>query len=141
MSTTIPTPADVFRRQTRQAPSLTASEPHTPDVDPPYRLLWEQGINGARLLVHTKLVALTLATRADWTTGVIPDAAQPRLGGLIGLTRLDAGDVVASLTFLEQRFWIERVDRRQRWNEAAVRLTAPGPVMRRLLDKARAART
>ncbi|MFC8171188.1 hypothetical protein [Streptomyces sp. NPDC057325] len=135
---TVPTPADVFHRHARP---LLAPEPHNPATDPPFRLLWEQGINGSRLLVHTKLVALTLATRADWTTGHIPDDAQPRLGGLIGMTRLDAGPVVASLTFLEQRLWIERPDRRQRWNEASVRLTAPGPVMRRLLDKARAERT
>ncbi|MYV64455.1 hypothetical protein GT043_00425 [Streptomyces sp. SID2131] len=137
----IPTPADVFRRQTRQTPPLTAPEPHNPDVDPPYRLLWEQGINGARLLINTKLVALTLATRADWTTGHIPTEAQPRLSGLIGLTRVDVALVVISLTVLEQRGWIRRVDRRQRWNEADVQLAIPGPIMRRLLKKARAART
>ncbi|WP_432116611.1 hypothetical protein [Streptomyces sp. S1] len=134
---TIPTPADVFHRQARP---LLAPEPHNPLTDPPFRLLWEQGINGARLLVHTKLVALTLATNADWVTGRIPDDAQPRLGRLVDLTRLDTGLVVASLTFLEQRGWIRREDRRRRWNVADIRLTVPGPIMRRLLKQARADR-
>ncbi|MFB7031736.1 MULTISPECIES: hypothetical protein [unclassified Streptomyces] len=135
---TVPTPADVFHRQARP---LLAPEPHNPAMDPPFRLLWEEGINGSRLLVHTKLVALTLATRADWATGVIPDDAQPRLGGLIGLTRLDAGLIVVSLNVLEQRGWIRRTVRRERWNEASLRLAVPGPIMRRLLRQARAARS
>ncbi|MBB4987472.1 hypothetical protein [Streptomyces nymphaeiformis] len=131
---TIPTPADVFRRPARPA---LAPEPHNPVADPPFRSLWEQGINGSKLLVNTKLVALTLATHADWATGHIPDDAQPRLGRLVDLTRVDVGLVVVSLNVLEQRGWITRTDRRRRWNVADVQLAIPGPIMRRLLKKAR----
>ncbi|MFE7517658.1 hypothetical protein ACFU8I_41490 [Streptomyces sp. NPDC057540] len=130
MSTTpIPTPADVFHRQ---AHPLIAPGPHDPAVDEPFRALWERGINGSHLLQHTKLVALVLATHADWTSGHISEGAQPRLRRLIDLTALHPGQVVMSLQILEQRGWILRDDRRRRWNVASVRLTIPRPIMRRL---------
>ncbi|MFC8290051.1 hypothetical protein ACFUJ0_06185 [Streptomyces sp. NPDC057242] len=134
----IPTPADVFHRHARP---LLAPEPHNPATDPPFRLLWEEGIRGARLLPNTKFVALTLATCSAWDTGRIPADAQPHLGGLIGLTRVDVALIVISLKILEQRGWIRRANRRQGWNEADVELAIPGPIMRRLLKKARTART
>ncbi|MFE9737315.1 hypothetical protein [Streptomyces sp. NPDC006477] len=126
---TVPTPADIFRRK---AHPLIAPGPHDPAIDQPFRLLWERGINGSHLYRHTKLVALTLATHADWATGRISEDAQPRLGRLIDLTTLHPGQVVVSLNVLEQRGWIVRDDRRRRWNVASVELTIPGPIMRRL---------
>lgn len=126
---TVPTPADVFRRK---AHPLIAPGPHDPATDAPFRSLWERGINGSHLMRHTKLVALTLATHADWATGHIPAEAQPRLGRLIDLTALHPGQVVVSLNVLEQRGWIARGDRRMRWNVASVQLAIPGPIMRRL---------
>ncbi|RSS51388.1 hypothetical protein [Streptomyces sp. WAC01280] len=126
---TVPTPADVFRRK---AHPLIAPGPHDPATDEPFRALWELGINGSHLYRHTKLVALLLATHADWTTGHIPTEAQPRLGRLVDQTALHPGQVVVSLNVLEQRGWIVRDDRRRRWNVANVELAIPGPIMRRL---------
>ncbi|MFG2899548.1 hypothetical protein ACGFZH_21005 [Streptomyces zaomyceticus] len=131
---TVPTPADVMRRK---AHPLIAPGPHDPATDEPYRALWERGITGTRLLSHTKLVALLLATHADWATGRIPEEAQPRLGRLIDLTALPTGQIVASLSVLEERGWLARDDRRRRWNVASVQLTIPGPIMRRLKQAAR----
>ncbi|WP_234104478.1 MarR family transcriptional regulator, partial [Streptomyces venezuelae] len=105
---------------------------HDPTLDAPFRALWERGINGSHLYRHTKLVALTLATHADWATGHIADEDQPRMGRLIDLTGLHPGQVVVSLNVLEQRGWIVRDDRRMRWNVASVQLAVPGPIMRRL---------
>ncbi|MET9952369.1 hypothetical protein ABZ135_12580 [Streptomyces sp. NPDC006339] len=128
---TIPTPADVFRRQ---AHPLIAPGPHDPENDAPFRSLYERGITGARLIRTTKLVALTLASHADWATGRIPDEAQPRLGGLVEETALHPGQVVVSLNILEQRGWIRRDARSRRWNVATVQLAIPGPILRRLRE-------
>ncbi|WP_435969333.1 hypothetical protein [Streptomyces sp. Qhu_M48] len=126
---TIPTPGDVYHRT---AHPLIAPGPHDPAVDEPFRSLWERGINGSHLLSHTKLVALTLATQADWATGDIPIPGRVSLGHLIELTALHPGRVVVSLNVLEERGWIARDSRRRRWNVATVSLTIPGPIMRRL---------
>ncbi|MER8042729.1 hypothetical protein [Streptomyces sp. NPDC094032] len=129
---TIPTPADVFRRQ---AHPLIAPGPHDPAVDAPFRRLYERGITGSRLIPTTQLVALTLASHADWTTGRIPDGAQPHLDGLVAETALSAGRVVVSLQILENRGWIRRPERRERWNTAPTELTIPGPILRRLREQ------
>ncbi|MFI9005082.1 hypothetical protein [Streptomyces sp. NPDC053541] len=131
---TIPTPADVYRRQ---AHPLIAPGPHDPAVDGPFRQLYERGITGSRLIPATQLVALTLASHADWETGRIPADDQPRLAGLVAETELDAGRVVVSLQILEDRGWIRRASRRERWDTADAELTIPSPIMRRLKRKRR----
>ncbi|MFE6223307.1 hypothetical protein [Streptomyces sp. NPDC057854] len=131
----VPTPADVFRRHPRPpapARSPLAPEPHDPATDEPYRALWERGIVATRLIPHTRFVALALATHAEWATGRIPEDAQPRLGRLVDLTGLDAGLVVVSLNILESRGWIRRDAKSRRWTVATIRLSVPGPIMRRL---------
>ncbi|MFE6816036.1 hypothetical protein [Streptomyces sp. NPDC057677] len=132
----IPTPADVMRRA--QHP-LIAPGLHNPTVDEPYRALWERGITGSELLSQTTLVALALATHAEWATGRIPEEAQPRLGRLVDCTALPSWQVCSSLTFLEARGWIVRDDRRRRWSVASVQLAIPGPIMRRLKKASRTA--
>lgn len=129
---TIPTPADVYRRQ---AHPLIAPGPHDPTADSPFRSLYERGITGSKLIPHTQLVALTLASHADWATGRIPAAEQPHLAGLVAETALTTGQVVVSLQILEDRGWIRRPSRRDRWDTAPAELTIPGPIMRRLKRK------
>ncbi|BAU83320.1 hypothetical protein SLA_2393 [Streptomyces laurentii] len=129
MSTTIPTPADVFRRQ---AHPLIAPGPHDPAADGPFRALYERGITGSRMIRNTKLVALTLASHADWATGRIPQDVQPYLAGLVQETALTTGQVVVSLQILEDRGWISRPSRRVRWDDAPIGLTIPAPILRRL---------
>ncbi|MFF9146347.1 hypothetical protein ACF1BN_15950 [Streptomyces sp. NPDC014861] len=127
---TIPTPADVFARSTR---ALIAPAPHDPVTDEPFRRLWERGVTGSRLIRNTKLVALTLAAGADWTTGALAD---PRLsvGQLAEATTLTHGQVVVSLNAMEQRGWLRRDSRRTRWGAAEVRLTIPNALMPRLIE-------
>jgi hypothetical protein len=127
---TIPTPGDVARLHLTR--TLIAPAAHDPQTDEPYRSLWERGITGSRLIRNTKLVALTLASHADWASGRIADSAQPHLAGLCRECELSTGQVVVSLQVLEQRGWIRRPGRRERWDTAPVELTIPGPIMRRL---------
>ncbi|MFF2331937.1 MULTISPECIES: hypothetical protein [unclassified Streptomyces] len=131
---TIPTPADLYRRQ---AHPLIAPAPHDQVVDGPFRALYERGITGSALIPNTQLVALTLAAHAEWATGSIPADDQPHLAGLVTETGLGTGQVVVSLRVLEERGWIRRPSRRERWDTADVELTIPGPIMRRLKRKRR----
>ncbi|MEV7282852.1 hypothetical protein [Streptomyces sp. NPDC093111] len=131
---TIPTPADIYRRK---AHPLIAPAPHTPATDGPFRALYERGITGSRLIPTTQLVALTLASHANWETGSIPAEDQPHLAGLVEETALGAGQVVVSLRILEDRGWIRRPTRRERWDTAPIELVIPGPIMRRLTRKRR----
>lgn len=124
---TIPTPLDVALRH-----PLIAPAPHDPAADDPFRQLYERGITGSKLHRNTKLVALTLASHAEWKTGEIQTAAQPHLAGLVAETRLLEAQVVVALTTLAQRGWLARRSRRERWDVADVRLTIPNAVMRHL---------
>ncbi|MFF2774830.1 MarR family transcriptional regulator [Streptomyces sp. NPDC058052] len=126
---TIPTPADVYARSAR---ALIAPAPHDPLRDEPFRALWERGVLGSRMIPNTKLVSLAVAAGADWTTG---DLAAPRLsvGQLAEATAITHGQVVVSLNILEQRGWVARSSRRDRWGVAEVRLTIPAAIMRRLV--------
>lgn len=125
---TIPTPADVFHRQ---AHPLIAPGPHDPSADAPFRALYELGITGSRMHRNTKLVAYTLAARADWTTGRLADP-RPSVGGLADASALHHGQIVVGLNALEQRGWIRRDARSRRWGVATVELTIPAPILRRL---------
>lgn len=126
----IPTPGDVARIHLSR--SLIAPAAHNPVTDEPYRALWERGITGSRMIRNTKLLALTLASHADWTTGRIADEDQPYLARLCRESELSTGQAVVSLQILESRGWIRRPSRRERWDTAPVELTIPGPIMRRL---------
>lgn len=125
---TVPTPGDLFRRQ---AHPLIAPATHDPATDDPFRQMWERGIKGSRMYRHTKLVALTVATDADWSTGSLADPFLS-VGVLAEATQLGHGQVVVSLLALEQRGWLQRDLRTNRWGVAAVELTIPRPIMRRL---------
>ncbi|MFE6379205.1 MarR family transcriptional regulator [Streptomyces roseolus] len=126
---TIPTPADVYARSAR---GLIAPAPHNPTTDEPFRALWERGVLGSRLIRNTKLVALALGVGADWATGTL---SAPRLsvGQLAEATAITHGQVVVSLNILEQRGWVRRTSRRDRWGVAEVHLTIPNAIMRRLV--------
>ncbi|NML55691.1 MarR family transcriptional regulator [Streptomyces sp. R302] len=126
---TVPTPADIYARSAR---ALIAPAPHDPLRDGPFRALWERGVLGSRMIPTTKLVALTLAAGADWATGALA-APQVSVGQLAEATRITHGQVVVSLNILEQRGWLARSSRRDRWGVAEVRLTIPAAIMRRLV--------
>ena len=134
MSSTVPTPGDVYQRA---AHPLIAPAPHNPAADGPFRALYERGITGSAVIPVTQLVALTLASHADWESGRIADEDQPHLAGLVAETGLSVGRVVVSLQALEQRGWVRRPVRRERWDTAPVELVIPGPIMRRLTRKRR----
>ncbi|MEU0522735.1 hypothetical protein [Streptomyces niveus] len=146
MTTTVhrPSPADMARSRPRPArPSLAdvdtgrhliAPGTRGPD-DPPFRSMYELLIRTSGMHPHHRLVALTLATHADWTTGFIAADDQPYLGGLTAETTLLEAQVAVALTSLLQRGWIRREAAvpRERYETARLQLAIPKPLMKRLL--------
>lgn len=146
MTTTVrrPSPADMARSRPRPArPSvadvdtgrhLIASGTRGP-ADPPFRRMYELLIRTSGMHPHHRLVALTVSTHADWTTGVIEETDQPYLGGLTTETALLEAQVAVALTSLLQRGWIRREGAapRERYETARLQLAIPKPLMKRLL--------
>lgn len=97
-----------------------------------FRPLYELGITRAGLGSHPLLVALVLATRCDWTTGVIPANRQAGLTRLADETRLYPGQVVVALNTLATRGWVAKVTGGSYYT-ARLGLTIPAPIMARLL--------
>ncbi|WP_405799328.1 hypothetical protein [Streptomyces sp. NBC_01506] len=138
-----PSPADMARSRPRPRPSLADVDagrhlitPHVrSDGEPPFRFLYERLIRTSGMHRHHRLVALTLSTHGDWTTGVIAADDQPYLAGLTTETALLDAQVVIALTALLHRGWLRRESQgpRERYETARLQLTVPKPVMTRLL--------
>lgn len=125
----MPTPRDVANRQAER--DLITGVLERPQGD--FLTLWHRGIVRSGLPPHFRLVALTLATRADHKTGRIPADEQPFLGGLVLDTRLTEDQVVVCLNSLRSRGWIaaERTDRRHgsRYTHCHLRLRIPAVLL------------
>jgi predicted Rossmann fold nucleotide-binding protein DprA/Smf involved in DNA uptake len=96
-------------------------------TDEPFRMLWERGILRSSLVTHHRLVALTLATHADYTTGDMPDDQTTLFDGLVTATQLAPGQVAVALTALLERGWVRRPpgSRRRRYEDSHFRLAIP----------------
>lgn len=128
-----PSPADMPAHiVTRQ---LVA--PATVPASSPYRSVYERGVRSSGMHRNTRLVALTLATHANWQDGHIEDQAQPYLEGLTAETGLYAGQVAVALTTLITRGWVRRTAgaRRERYEAAPLQLAIPRAVLARLLKQ------
>lgn len=104
----------------------------------PFRALYERGVRGSGMHRNTRLVALTLATHANYQDGHIEDAAQPFLGGLTAETGLYEGQVAVALTTLLTRGWVRRAPgtkREQRYDTARLQLAIPRVILARLLKQ------
>ncbi|MEO3976337.1 hypothetical protein [Streptomyces sp. CAU 1734] len=112
---------------------MVPAGPAWPDIHGgglPFRQVWERGITRTPLTAHTRLVALALATHADYTTGTIPEPVQPYLDGLSAATGLEAGRVVVALNVLQARMWIRRTHREERpYEQTVLELTVPAPLL------------
>lgn len=119
-----PTPLDLANRHANRA--LTRAGDRLAS-DEPFRVLWERGIRRSTLTPHHRLVALTLASHADYTTGEIPKSQQPYLGGLVTETGLKAGQIAVALTVLLERGWIRRAarDQHRAYEKTPLRLAIP----------------
>lgn len=89
--TTIPTPGDLAARlaptaTTRPGP-LAVRREGEPGPDQPFRERWEWAVRNSLLHHRTRHVALTVATWADYQTGVIAGHAPgvPRLSAATGM--------------------------------------------------------
>lgn len=72
------------------------------------RLEYERAIRHSSLPSPSRHIALTLATWADISTGVIPDQYQPSLSTLETATGLDRKTIRRHLDTLEATGWVER---------------------------------
>lgn len=136
-----PSPADMARSRPRPSLADAATGRHLiapgtrGPADPPFRSMYEPLIRDSGMHRHHRLVALTLATHADWTTGVIAETDQPYLAGLTAETALLEAQVAVALTSLLQRGWIWRESQapREKYETARVQLAIPRPLMKRAL--------
>lgn len=129
-----PTPADMPGRITGRQ----LIEPATVPASHPYREMYERGVRSSGMHRNTRLVALTLATHADWASGHIEDKAQPHLGGLTRETGLFEAQVAVALTTLLTRGWIRRgpgAGRHQRYDSVPLQLAIPRVILARLLKQ------
>lgn len=105
------TPLDLARRTTTfssRVPALPAPTPLTRE-DGPFLPLYVRGITRSRRLTpYSRLLALTLATYADWDTGYITDARQPGLAALEHATGLNTIQIRAALRQLRSTGWLIR---------------------------------
>lgn len=78
----IPTPRDIAQRARATQLMEPASQP-TPTPAPaqstPFRLRYERAVRRSSLPANARLIALVVATYADFTTGAIPPVAHPSL--------------------------------------------------------------
>ncbi|MEV0963294.1 hypothetical protein AB0J25_12010 [Streptomyces sp. NPDC049910] len=125
MTPSPPTPLEHANRLADRA--LTRSA--VLDKSESFCLLWQRGIIRSSLIAHHRLVALALASHADYRSGNIPKSRQPYLGGLIEETKLSRGQVSVAITTLLQRGWIrrenERRDRHLAYEVCPLRLAIP----------------
>jgi hypothetical protein len=113
-----PTPGDLAHRPrtplvarpvdtSRTAPPAPRTAPPLPGV--PFRQQWEAGIRYSSLHSTARLVALTLASMADWRTGVIPEDQMPGVPRLRKACGLREEEVVRNaLNWLVRTGWIQR---------------------------------
>jgi hypothetical protein len=76
----------------------------------PFRQRWEAGIRYSSLHCNARLIALTLASLADWQTGQIPEDQMPGVPRLCKASALQEQAVRNSLKWLARLGWIERRD-------------------------------
>ncbi|TLQ45788.1 hypothetical protein [Streptomyces marianii] len=116
-------------------PSKPAFDPLRParrdELTQPFRPLYERAMTQSGLHPHTRLVGLALATYADWDTGNIPAASQPRLAGLTNASGLHQPQVVVALNTLRSRGWIKQ-DGAVKWERSNVQLVIPRALLKRL---------
>jgi hypothetical protein len=130
-----PTPLDIANRDLDRA--LASGIVHLP-ANEPFRLLWEEGIRRSNLITNHRLIALALATHADYDTGDIDHRRQPFLDGLAVETQLGRGQVSVALKTLEQRGWIRRAGSRAKYlayERCPWRLAIPALLLPRLRGK------
>ncbi|WKV74250.1 hypothetical protein AW27_026485 [Streptomyces sp. PCS3-D2] len=116
-----PTPADLAARF---APAVLAGSRRK------FRGNYLQAVRDARMIPHTKVVALVLGVFAN-PDGVIPANRQPGVPGLVKATGLTAGMVLVQLAALEQRQWIQPV-RGARYETEPLQLSIPAAAMARV---------
>lgn len=111
--TAVPTPGDIARQGPRRP--LTArpvGAATTRNVPPPesspFRQRYEWLVLHSRLFPQGRLVALAIATRADYSTGVIPLAAMPGVPTLARATGLSEVVVRGSLHDLVEAGFLRR---------------------------------
>jgi DNA-binding transcriptional ArsR family regulator len=75
----------------------------------PSRFAYERAVRDSGLPPPARHIALTLATWANVTTGVIPDEYMPSLTKLADSTGLDRSTVRRHLDRLEAEGWVERI--------------------------------
>jgi hypothetical protein len=110
----MPTPADLASRHPRPLTARPVGAPVSARLAPaqavaaPFRARFEAGIRRSTLHRNARLLALTLASYADWETGVIPDLDHPSLNRLSYATALSASNIRVSLHCLVDNGWIVR---------------------------------
>ncbi|WP_406420870.1 hypothetical protein [Streptomyces sp. NBC_00842] len=111
-----PSPADLAANSPahRRAQSRLADMLAPAQLEPSARFRVEFGraIRASGMTPHSRLVALTLSTFANYRTGHIAAQQQPGLHGLAQATGLTAGQVVVALRALESRGWVSRTGSR-----------------------------
>lgn len=106
----IPTPRNMPRAVAPQftEPTAQAVPAPTPAPATPFRLTWERAICRSSLPVMARHVALTIATYAGYSTGLIPSAGHPSLAALAKATGLPPSLTRQSLHTLAAGGWIHR---------------------------------
>lgn len=111
----IPTPAMLAGRPRTTLTARPPGQPPKPPApaptaaDDPFGARYARAVLTSDLHRHAKLIALTLASSADWATGRIPDDRQigtRKLGVLTGLIHAQVHHSIAALAdagFLERR--------------------------------------
>jgi hypothetical protein len=114
MSASIPTPKALAARPrqpltARPATAVTqAPAPMSLPESAPFRMRYELGIRHSNLPKNARLLALVLATWADWETGHIPEGRQPGIPLMARATGLVEGSVREALYALKDRGWVRR---------------------------------
>jgi hypothetical protein len=108
----MPTPADLAhhpRRPLTARPAGTTTPRRTPPpATAPFRQRWEWALLHSTLPPNARLVALVVATRADYGTGQIPPAAMPGIPTVARATGLTEIGVRRQLHTLTAAGFLER---------------------------------
>ncbi|WP_333771918.1 hypothetical protein, partial [Streptomyces sp. IBSBF 2435] len=93
-------------------PAAFRPVPPQPAVTPagPFRRSWEIAMRYSALHRNARLVGLTIATFADYQTGLIAPLDHPSVVRLSKATALELTNVRTSLHRLKGGGWIERTD-------------------------------
>jgi hypothetical protein len=114
MSTSVPTPKALAAKPhkpltARPVVAVTQAPPALSlPADAPFRMRYELGIRHSNLPKNARLLALVLATWADWETGHIPEGRQPGIPLMARATGMVEGSVREALYALKDRGWVRR---------------------------------